>query len=238
MVAGFPVALLELVRCTDDGGALAAPPGAPAAGVVVDGVVRCARCRREYPVRAGILRLLDQTALDGESAHELRLREAAADGYDEDMSRVRQFDVMERLPTLAALEPLRDSVVLELGCGTGRFTVELARACRTLLAVDFSGASLAVLAAKLGDAGMVGLVQADVTRLAVAPGAFDRVASTLVSNLPTRAHREAMLRLAAGALRETGTFVFSTHHYGVRERLRRLARDGRYDAGGIYRRLF
>jgi len=166
------------------------------------------------------------------------MRETAADGYDEEMGRVRQFDLMEKLPTLAAVEPLRGKVVLELGCGTGRYTEDLAQASKAVLAVDFSAESLRVLAAKLGAVDNVGLVQADVTRLALAGGAFDRAVSTLVSNLPTRAHREAMYRLVAEALHDEGSFLFSTHHYGLRERLRRVPQDGRYTPGGIYRRLF
>ena len=238
MYAGFPVEVLRLVTCPADEGVLSVADGSAAKGTVSDGAVRCARCRREYPVRGGILKLLDEKALDGESTHELQLREAAAPGYDDDMRTVHAFDLMERLPTLATIDPQREHVLLELGCGTGRFTVELARACGTVLALDFSEASLRVLATKLDASSHIGLVQADVTRFAVARGAFDLVVSTLVSNLPTHTHREALYRLAARALREGGRFVFSTHSYTVRERLRRMSKDGRYDEGGIYRRLF
>jgi SAM-dependent methyltransferase len=149
---------------------------------------------------------------------------------------------MEMRPTLAALAPLNDQIVLELGAGTGRYTVELVKECRALLAVDFSARSLETLAAKLSDPGFqsrarVGLIQADVTRPCPAPRAFDRILSTLVSNLPTRTHRADMYRLAAGALRGGGTFVFSAHHYGPRQRVRREPIRGRYTEDGIYRRL-
>lgn len=236
----FPVHLLRLIRCVDDDGSLVSDMRADA---LRDGVVRCTSCARAYRVRRGVLQLLEERTLDEESAHELRLRRAHAEEGDYVQAfratwRLRQLDRMETEPTLSAMEPLRDAVVLELGCGTGRYTVELAKAARAVIAVDFSAPSLEHLAAKLEDDGRVGLVQADITRLAVAPRAFGRVLSTLVSNLPTRAHRDAMYRLAAEALTDDGTFVFSTHHYGLRERVRRTAKDGRYEAGGIYRRLF
>jgi SAM-dependent methyltransferase len=241
---GFPFELLSLVRCADDGGAL---DGGAGARIIDDGIARCTSCSRVYRIERGILRLLDRRALDAESVHEADLRDsvAAAGDYVEAFRTTgpeRAFDRMEMRPTLAALAPLRDRLVLELGAGTGRYTVELVRRARAALVVDFSARSLETLAAKIDDADAharaVGLVQADVTRLRVAPRRFDRVFSTLMSNLPTRAHRDATYRLAASALRDDGVFVFSTHHYGWRQRVRGEPIEGRYTEGGIYRRLF
>jgi SAM-dependent methyltransferase len=248
MQRGFPSELLSLIRCTDDDGTLdGVPQPAPSPVSIIDGTARCNRCGRGYRIESGILRLLDGWRPDMESAHEARLRDSMATNgdYVEQFRATpagRQFDQMEMRPTLAALAPLGDRVVLELGAGTGRYTVELARDSRAVLAVDFSARSLETLARKLSDerleiAARVGLVQADVTRLGVAPRAFDRVLSTLLSNLPSRAHRAAMYGVAAGCLRANGVFVFSAHHHGLRQRLLHEPVDGRYDEGGIYRRL-
>jgi SAM-dependent methyltransferase len=241
---GFPADLLTLVRCTQDDGEL---DGSRQPASIIDGTVHCIRCGHAYRIEGGILRLLDHWEPDPESAHEARLRDSIAGNgdYVEQFRATRadrQFDRMEMRPTLAALAPLRDRVVLELGAGTGRYTIELVKESRATLAVDFSARSLETLAAKLSDPRLpsgarVGLVQADVTRLCLAPRAFDRILSTLVSNLPTRAHRAAMYQLAAGALRDDGVFAFSAHHYGLRQRLRHEPVDGRYSEGGIYRRL-
>jgi SAM-dependent methyltransferase len=241
---GFPAELLALVRCPLDDGEL---DGSPHSETIVDGTVHCHLCGHGYRIEAGTLRLLDRWVPDAESAHEARLRDSIAGNgdYVEQFRATRadrQFDRMEMRPTLAALAPLRDRVVLELGAGTGRYTVELAQASRALLAVDFSARSLEMLATKLSNRRLpggarVGLVQADVTRVCLAPRAFDRILSTLVSNLPTAAHRAAMYRLAASALRDDGLFAFSAHHYGLRQRLRHEPVDGRYSEGGIYRRL-
>jgi SAM-dependent methyltransferase len=217
--------------------------------LIVDGTVRCRACGRGFRIEGGILRLLDDLwEPDAESAHEAQLRDSIVGNgdYVEQFRATRadqQFDRMEMRPTLAALASLRDQVVLELGAGTGRYTVELAKESRAILAVDFSARSLETLAAKLSDprhqgGARVGLVQADVTQLCLAPRAFDRILSTLVSNLPTRAHRQAMYGLVAGALRADGQFVLSVHHYGLRQRLRHEPIDGRYSEGGIYRHLF
>lgn len=244
MERGFPAELLRLIRCAADDGTLDTGPQ-PAS--IVNGTARCSHCGRGYPIDNGILRLLEGWVPDPESAHEARLRDSIASNGDYvEQFRANQadqrFDQMEMGPTLAALGPLHDAVVLELGAGTGRYTVELARESRALLAIDFSARSLERLATKLSAPGLqggarVGLVQADITRLRLASHAFDRILSTLVSNLPTRGHRTAMYRLAAGSLRGDGSFVFSAHHYGLRQRVRREPIDGRYSEDGIYRRL-
>jgi SAM-dependent methyltransferase len=244
MDRGFPAELLRLVRCAADDGTL---DGAPQPASILEGLACCNRCGRGYRIEGGILRLLDGWEPDPESAHEARLRDSiAAEGDYVEQFRAtpadRRFDQMEMRPTLAALAPLRDTTVLELGAGTGRYTVELAKESRAVLAVDFSARSLETLATKLSDPQLrggarVGLVQADITRLCLAPQSFDRVLSTLVSNLPTPTHRAAMYRLAAGSLRGDGLFVFSAHHYGLRQRLRHEPVDGRYSDGGIYRSL-
>jgi SAM-dependent methyltransferase len=147
-------------------------------------------------------------------------------------------NAMEMEPMFSALSTSADSVVFEFGCGTGRYTVRLAASCRALVAVDFSGDSLRVLARKLDATAPVGLVQADVTRLRLAPRRFDRGISTLVSNLSGASRRADMYRIAAEALRPDGVFVFGTHYFSLVERLRGLPKEGHYGEGGIYRCYF
>ena len=107
-----------------------------------------------------------------------------------------------------------------------------------VVAVDFSWDSLQNLAQRAQPDWELGLVWADCTRVHLEPGAFDLVASTLVSNLPTAQHRAAMMRVAAEALKPEGKFVFGTHHYGIRSRLRGEPRSGYYREAAIYRYLF
>jgi SAM-dependent methyltransferase len=236
---GFPCAHVSLLRCPHDAGALTVVGGRGQAGDrLTNGALRCNACRRDFPVSGGIVRLLEDDGQDAEGAHERGLRDAHAEA-EYDHSRARPADnAMEIGPMLAALEVDRTSTVLELGCGTGRYTVLLAGDCAAVLAVDFSLESLRILARRLGPDAPVGLVLADITRLAVAGGGFDRCLSTLVSNLPTPAHRKAMYRLAAGALHPDGRFVFGTHHYGLLARWNRVPKVGRYSEGGIYREYF
>jgi SAM-dependent methyltransferase len=204
---------------------------------VVSGTLVCG-CGACYPVEGGIVKLLEQAALDAESRHEQQLRDGNGEGTSSPEAPVWWNDVdnlIEIIPTREAVAPRPDQIVLELGCGDGRYSIWLAGACGALLAVDFSIGWLRKLRHRLGAASNVGLVLADVCALEVAPGSFDTVFSTLVSNLPTRRGRNALYDLARRAAKPGGTFVFSVHHYGPKQRLRGEERSGRYSEGGIYR---
>lgn len=235
MSRGFPAPMIAWLRCRHDGGTLLPPARLPER--IVYGVLRCSTCAREYPIEEGIVRLLDAGTLDAESSQERLCR----DRYAREAGDAREpsaWDRMEIDPTLAACEPLDGACVLELGAGTGRHTLPMASRGAAVLAVDFSAASLRQLAARMPPDREIGLVQADCTQLAVEPRRFDRVVSTLMSNLPTLHHRAAIMRAAALACRPGGRFVFGTHHYGIRSIVMREVRSGCYDGAPIYRYLF
>jgi SAM-dependent methyltransferase len=240
MFPGFPLSLISTLRCPREGGSIRPgegyEPGADAR-FMMSGTLVCG-CGARYPVEGGIVKLLDHAALDAESAHEQQLRDGNGEGPSSPDAPIWWNDVdnlLEIIPTRAAVAPRPDQTVLELGCGDGRYSIWLAGACRTLLAVDFSIGWLRKLRHRLGAASNVGLVLADVCGLEMAPGYFDTVFSTLVSNLPTRERREALYDLARHAGKPDGTFVFSVHHYGPKQRLRGEEKSGRYSEGGIYR---
>ena len=236
MQAGFPTALASLLRCPDDGGPLSisTPGGASPPAFLPEGALSCSTCGRRLPISGGVLRLLHTEQLDRESASELQVREQSFH-----IPEIRPIDEMHMQPTLAALRPFDGTVLLEMGCGTGRYTTVLARACRAVVAVDFSLNRLAALAQQLAPQAPVALVQADVTSLRVAPQLFQRALSTLTSNLPDREHRLAMFRVAADALEASGRFVFSTHFHGIRDRLLGVPQAGRYEEqngdAGVFR---
>ena len=140
--------------------------------------------------------------------------------------------------TLAALPVRANDKVLELGCGEGRYTLEIVGRA-DVLAVDFSIQLLRSLQARLPPGTRrVGLVLGDVTSLCLAPQRFDYALSTLTSNLPSRGHREKLYQLARKSLAPTGRFVFSGHFQGIRQKLSGQVKSGTYKEGGIYRYNF
>jgi len=233
--SGYPTSHVRFLRCQSDKGELQIAAGSSEfPGFVRDGLLRCRSCSREYTITAGIVHILEQQELDAESAHELRLRDEQIE-KGSDFPKIPSEELRNRLEmksTLAALNPYAGCALLELGCGTGRYTSILAAKCKSLVAVDFSLVSLKALARKIPSGLEVGLVQADITRLAVAPMSFDRVFST--SSLDGREQRMVMNLLAANALTDNGRFVFSTEFYDLRNRLLGLPRARRYTPGGIY----
>lgn len=239
MQRGFPLELLELLRCSADGGELRLASSV-AGAFVNDGAARCARCGRIHVIQNGILSLLDSEQLHPVSTTEMRLRdlrnEAILIGTREEW-RSRAADALEVMPTLDAVDVRSEALVCELGCGPGRYTQALARQSRAVVALDFSLSGLVVLKRKLESDALVALVQADVTTPCIAPRAFDRVLSTLHCNLPSREHRMSSLRQAAGALKVDGRAVISMHHYSIFETLLRTPMSGHYPDSGIYRSI-
>jgi uncharacterized protein YbaR (Trm112 family)/protein-L-isoaspartate O-methyltransferase len=238
MQAGFPAALLGLICCPVDRGSLQLTT--PGGTVVGEGSVRCVRCGSHYSIRSGILELLEPSRLHPESALEMQVRDARSDallaGRRQEW-RSRLADETEVAPTLEAVGARAGMTVCELGCGPGRYTLALAQSAAAVAAVDMSRAGLLVLKAKLASDAAVALVQADVSAPFGAPGAFDRMLSTLHSNLPSAAHRRQVLGWMADALADAGRAVVSMHHYTARDMVTRTPRDGRYPDSGIYRYL-
>lgn len=211
---------------------------APAdAEFIVEGGVECATCAERYPIRQGVLSLL-RGPLHPESATEMRERdshnEALLNGERGEWSSTFA-DEFEVRPTLAVMATEPHHVVNELGCGAGRYTNALARSAAAVVAVDLSMSGLQVARRKLDASDSVALVQADVTRQYAPDRVFDRVLSTLHSNLPSPEHRQASLRHVAQSLRDDGRAVISMHHYGLRDRLMAVPASGRYPESGIYR---
>jgi SAM-dependent methyltransferase len=203
----------------------------------------CASCGRGFEIEhdGRIVRLLQEGALVGEARREREIRDEQVAGRPRRDHREVLSDpheVMEMAPTMEWLALTGRESILELGCGTGRYTELLAAKGCKVLAMDFSRQSLLKLEASLRARGLaenVGLVHASIGDFFVAPRSFDVVLSTLTSNLPDRAHRQAMYALAATALKPGGRFVFSAHHYGLRAYRERTPKTGLYQAGGIFR---
>jgi|SRR5687767_11170463 len=239
MYRGFPLKMLDLLRCPSDRGRLELTTNdARPETFIVQGTLLCAECHSTYEIVNGIVRFLDSRMLDALAEQERVRRDEETHDLGTDWER-SEWSEMEIEPTLEASEPLSRAVTLELGAGTGRYTVRMADRGAAILAVDFSLESLEYIARRTLPSWDIGLVHADVTKLGVAPRQFDLIASTLVSNLPSGDNRAKMLSIASSACKPGGKFVFSTHYYGLKSRLRREPRAGFYPENpAIFRYLF
>jgi SAM-dependent methyltransferase len=118
-----------------------------------------------------------------------------------------QFDWGQRV--IARLKPSAGERILDLGCGTGRLTLEIVKAAGgapapRVVGLDRSGAMLAVARAGGEEASSVGYVQGDGAALPFA-GAFDAVFSA--ATLHWIPDHPAVFRSVAGALARGGRFV-------------------------------
>jgi len=238
---GFPIKFISVLCCPKDGATLELGQNCQLSkdgGFVRHGTMNCSACNAVFSINNGILDMLGHIALDDESKHEQQLRNKIKESAAEPAWWENEDNYMEIIPTLKALSVKQDETILELGCGDGRYTTILANECQQILAVDFSLASLEILQQRLKESRNVGLVLGDITAMKFRGSIFDHVLSTLVSNLPTQQHRNAMYRLAANALKPTGRFTFSAHNQGVRQIIRGERKSDRYQPGGIYRYNF
>jgi len=234
MYAGFARELLQLIRCPDDGAPLLLD--AEGDGPVRCGTLTCDRCETVYPVENGILNLLVHQDFDPVSAHEIKARDEDAGNYHNYCTKIG--DRKEIPSTLAMMAGVAGKRVVELGCGTGRYSVRLGPEAAQFIGVDFSIHSLAILAAALPAGGSTGLVLADATRFRTAKGHFDLVlCAQLLQHVPSRAMRDELYRNVAAQLRSGGVFVCNAYHYHLSLRLLRQAREGRHESGIFYHRF-
>lgn len=132
--------LLELIVCPDCCGNLVCEPSRQDGDDILSGVLRCQRCACQFPIVKGIPRLLPASIAPDKQ------RTAEAFGWEwlefqelHDEATYREQFLDWIWPVTGA--EFRDKVVLDAGCGMGRFTVVAAQfGARDVLAVDLSDA--------------------------------------------------------------------------------------------------
>lgn len=162
--------LLELLVCPRCGGALEAA-GEWREEELAEGSLRCTG-GHEYPVRGGIPRFVPNDAYAASFSLEwTRHRTTQLDGAVSGESERTFWRKTRFCP-----EALAGALVLDAGCGMGRFLQVAARHGAEVVGVDLSYAVDAAAANLQGEKG-VHLVQADLFALPFAPGTFDLVYS-------------------------------------------------------------
>ncbi len=126
----------------------------------------------------------------------------------------RELDSLLALVAEAGIEVPERAAVLDMPCGVGRHSIELARRGARVTAVDLTAPLLDIARERAAEAGVdVAFVQADMRTFAPEPGAFD-LALSLFSSLGYSCDRDddvATLRNHRAALRSGGALVVDTN---------------------------
>jgi len=164
---------------------------------------------------------------------ERALRDAQAESY-EAIAGGPYHEVVEIGATLDHLGARPGERVIDLGCGTGRLAARIAAAGARVMGVDFSLESLRE-AKRLAPGAL--FVQADLTRLPFAEGAFDRaVSSQVFHHLPDGDLRRRGAAEAARVLRKEGVLTLLAYHDAWIRRAF-LPREGFHPGGIFYHRF-
>jgi SAM-dependent methyltransferase len=165
--------LLGLLRCPDCRGPLTLSTSEPADAEIVSGTVRCGGCSGAFPVVNGVPRFVSGDAYTDAFSLEWNVHRTTqldrATGHRDSEDRLRTTLAMP-------LEELKGKLVLDVGCGTGRFADVVLKYGGRVVGVDLS---FAVEAAQvnLGWHPDMHVVQADVFRLPLRTDEFDLVYS-------------------------------------------------------------
>ena len=198
----------DLLACPDCGGPL-------------DAAFTCARCGTAWPAPEGIPAL--RMAGDARTERVRLFYEAAPfPGYPprDSLAWLRARAERSRFARLLDSSIAGGARIAEIGCGTGQMSLYLARADRTVVALDLSRAALRLgaAAAKRYGVGPVLFVEADVSHLPLRPEAFDVVyCSGVLHHTPDPA---AAFRRILPAIRPGGMVVVGLYNCFARVPLR------------------
>jgi SAM-dependent methyltransferase len=201
---------------------------------VQTGLLRCTVCAETYPIDNGIIDFLKQeSGLSAPMKIEVAARDRDVDRYDEHF---RRRNAKEVPSTMKRLGDVSGKMLIEYGCGTGRFTTQLQAA--GILGVDFSLASLRHLQSKLTPGRNVGLVRAEASTFRVRRGFFDlALAAQVLEHFPDEFQWRQLLSHLSHTLLPGGRLVASVYHFDLRRRFRRVPQVG-YHHSGIFCQYF
>jgi ubiquinone/menaquinone biosynthesis C-methylase UbiE len=160
-----------------------------------------------------------------------------AKNYDED-SKWNPAMNMDKDLIIPMLDPKSKDVILEIGCGTGRFTLEIAKKCRKIIGVDFAEKMIEVARKKSKNQKNIEYRMADI-QLGMPyfkSQSFDKVVCPLVINhIPDiSSFFEEIFRL----LKKRGILVFDDVNPDSRSEIRPEYRDLLYEMSQKGKRIF
>ena len=158
----LPAKVRAILRCPSCGGSLNERPAA----------LECGACKSSFPAIDGVVRFVHAERYARSFGFQWRVY--ARTQMDTENSRESESDFRKR----TGLEPrdLRGKLVLDVGCGMGRFAEVASRWGAQVVGVDLSAAA-EVAARNLADRKAVNIFRADVFSLPFAPESFDYIYS-------------------------------------------------------------
>jgi SAM-dependent methyltransferase/uncharacterized protein YbaR (Trm112 family) len=198
---------------------------------LVEGELTCPTCAKRFPVEAGIANFL--SALETQDPmvafakdRESKARDKDSSVYDGTVS--SYHSQVELGALLHELTPRHGDLVLDLGAGTGRLTVELARRGASVLAMDISPRSLERNRARCQELGLTQVhhLVVDACHLSVRDGVANKAASAMMlEHLPSAEERARCVKEIRRVLKPLGTLALTAYNYSLRKR-RKFPREG------------
>ena len=205
---------------------------------LMSGDLRCRSCGNSYPVTNGIPNLIPPKEVQDAEVVAAKARESAARDADVPVydNTVSGFQTLLEIDAiLSALQIKPGDIIVDLGAGTGRLTVELAKRGAVVLAFDISPRSLETNKAKcaiLADANVHHMV-VDACYLPLRDGIAGKVGSgMMLEHIPTDAERRRCIGEIHRVLKTGGQAVLTVYNYSLSKR-RRGVREG-YHGKDLY----
>lgn len=164
---GFPARLIDFIQCRKGCGSLTIESAHNESALIAQGILRCPQCSSVYPIHNGILDILESNdPMDERSRFEVKIRDEIARELEHQFAETDAFaNDTEVSSTLRRLGSIQGKSILELGCGTERFTRALLKGGGTVVAIAFSRDSLSANANRLPDTENAGFIHADVSKI-------------------------------------------------------------------------
>ncbi len=166
--------LLDLISCPDCGSGFDLRDESEVAGEVESGWLSCAGGNHDYPIRRSIPRFVE--ADDYADAFGLEWNEFRTAHLDS-FTGLNRLDTEFRSFLDFPIERLNGKLVLDAGCGLGRFSEIVVNYGGQVVAVDMSRAIDAAFE-NLSHRGDIHFIQADIFKLPFRPDTFDMAYST------------------------------------------------------------
>ncbi|MEK9723262.1 MAG: methyltransferase domain-containing protein, partial [Rhodospirillaceae bacterium] len=211
--------LLDLLACPAcaDGGGFTVDPE-PDNGELEAGTLTCRDCSAAFPIRDGIPRFVDADddyagnfSFQWNTWRTLQIDRLSGHSLSED-----RFFADSRWPK----DGLTGKLVLDAGCGAGRFADIAADHGATVVAVDLSGAVDACRETTADRDGRVHCIQASILDLPLKPGVFDAVyCMGVIQHTPDP---EAVMRRLPRHLKPGGRLAYNFYEEGLWRRLQAI----------------